>query len=130
MKKLIEQMVKFGLVGIVATLIDVATFYVLNHWTELSYLLVNVISFAVSLIFNYWASMKYVFVSKYSGNERLKEAVIFLLLSIGGLIVQELSLLLFVGSFDMPPIIGKLGATVISLIFNFVSRKLFLEEKM
>lgn len=60
MKKLIEQVVKFGIVGIIALIIDVVLLNLLLL-VHLNNVVAGTISFIISLIFNYIASMKYVF---------------------------------------------------------------------
>lgn len=59
MKKLIEQVVKFGIVGVIALIIDVALLNLLM-FVNVSNVIAGTISFIISLIFNYIASMKYV----------------------------------------------------------------------
>ena len=64
MRKLLEQIVKFGLVGVIATVIDYAILMFLSQVIGWDPVLSSGISFTISLVFNYLASMKYVFVRK------------------------------------------------------------------
>lgn len=85
-KKLVKQILKFGIVGGIAFLIDFIVYsIVLNlvDW-EYGYLLAGVAGFTISLIFNYLASMAFVFVRK-EGADKRKEFIIFLVLSLIGL---------------------------------------------
>ena len=64
MKKLFEQIVKFGIVGAIAFVIDYAVLFVLVQFLHMDSIIAATISFTVSVIFNYLASMKYVFVGR------------------------------------------------------------------
>ena len=61
MKKLIAQFMKFGIVGVIAFLIDYGLMVALTEFFGVPYLISNTISFTVSVVFNYVASMRYVF---------------------------------------------------------------------
>ena len=75
MKKLIKQILKFGIVGVIATIIDVGLYSLLTEVIGIHYAISQVISFAISLAFNYWASIKWVFDAK---KQTPKEAILFM----------------------------------------------------
>ena len=64
MQKLLAQIMKFGVVGVIATVIDFGIMNLLHYGLGLNILIANTSGFIVSLIFNYVASMKYVFAHK------------------------------------------------------------------
>ena len=151
MKKLIEQIVKFGVVGIVATIVDWAIFAILVEVYGASAVLAGavglktwktiatIISFSVSVVVNYIGSMKYVF-ERRDDMSRTKEFIILLVLSIIGLIINVIIIRALDGidSYfkDWPAIISRFAymipkviATLVVLVWNFVSRKLLLEKK-
>lgn len=128
LRKLMDQVIKFGLVGVIATIIDFGVLYISTDILNVNYLVSAAIGFILSTIFNYKASMKYVFKSKYK-DARNKELSIFLSLSVIGLGINEVLLWLFVSLFHTHYLLGKLLATFFVLVFNFVSRKLLLEDK-
>lgn len=123
-----QQLIKFGLVGVIATLIDFLILYLSTDLLGVNYLVSAAIGFIVSTIFNYVASMKYVFKSKYEDNKN-KELLIFIGLSIIGLGINELLLMVLVENIGFHYMIGKLLATVVVMLFNFISRKILLEKK-
>ena len=93
-KKLIDQILKFGVVGGLAFLIDYGLLYVLTEFVGIHYLISSVISFTVSLIFNYILSIKWVFdVTK---KQTAKEITIFVILSVIGLGINQV--VMYVGS--------------------------------
>ncbi len=125
-KKLIDQILKFGVVGGVAFLIDYGLLYVLTEFVGIHYLISSVISFTVSLIFNYILSIKWVFdVTK---KQTAKEITIFVILSVIGLGINQV--VMYVGS-DLLHIyymLTKIVATAIVMVWNFVTRKIFIEK--
>ncbi len=128
MKKLIEQIIKFGIVGILATIIDYAGLLIFVEVFHIHYLVSSALSFIVSLIFNYLVSMKYVFKSK-DNLSRHKEFLIFVTLSIVGLLLNQLIMWITVDKLRIYYMMSKVIATAIVMIWNFVTRKIFLEQK-
>lgn len=123
MKKLINQIIKFGIVGFIAFLIDYGLFALLTL-VGLHYSISQIISFIVSFIFNYTASMKWVFDSN-SKNKFIP----FLLLSLIGLGINELLLYIGIDLLHYNKLIVKLISTIIVMIFNFTTRKILIEKK-
>ena len=97
---LIKQFLKFGAVGGMAFLIDYGALFVLSEVFGIYYLIANAISFTVSVIFNYTCSMKFVFSGK-EGMSKRKEFVIFVILSVLGLLVNEFLMWLGVDIFNL-----------------------------
>ena len=128
MKKLILQMVKFGAVGFLCFLIDYGIMLLLTELAGVNYLISCCISFSVSVIVNYLLSMHFVFAAKANMKKRT-QFVIFVILSVIGLGLNQLFMWLFVDLAHIPYQIAKLAVTAIVMLFNFVTRKVFLEEK-
>ena len=126
MKKLIHQFMKFGVVGIIAFFIDYGLLFVLTEFGGINYLVSATISFTVSVIFNYIASMRYVFTHKEDMSRR-KEFVIFVVLSAIGLVINNVCMWAGVEIFGIHYMITKIGATAIVMVWNFVTRKIFLD---
>ena len=68
MQKLLAQIMKFGVVGVIATVIDFGIMNLLHYGLGLNILIANTSGFIISLIFNYLASMKYVFCLLYTSD--------------------------------------------------------------
>ena len=124
MNKLIKQILRFGLVGGIAFLIDYGIFTLLTL-LGVNYLIANVISFSVSVIFNYVASIKWVFDAK---KQTSKDAVIFIVLSFIGLGINELLLYVGVDKLHINELLMKLVATAIVMVYNFITRKIIVEK--
>lgn len=146
-KKLIAQILKFGVVGGLSFLIDFIITLIVSAICRSAGMQVataatvgGLFGFCISLIFNYFMSMKYVF-ERRDDIDRRKEFVIFALLSLIGLGINELILYFGVIICDMavpklvadyPSVITavvKMAATGIVMVYNFISRKMTLEKK-
>ena len=127
MSKLIEQLMKFGVVGIIATVIDFVVLTILTETFGVHYLTSAAIGFIIATLFNYVASMRYVFNSRFGRHEKRKELIIFILLSLVGLVLNQFFMWLFVEFFSIFYIFSKVLATVLVMAWNFVSRKIFIE---
>lgn len=129
MRKLIEQILKFGVVGFIAFGIDYGLLMLLSQVIGMDPVLSAAISFIVSLTFNYLASMRFVFTHR-DDMSRTREFVIFLVLSAVGLGINELIMwvgVLLLGTGALAVTAVKVFATAVVMVWNFVSRKKWLD---
>ena len=124
---MILQLIKFGIVGVIAAIVDVGVLVVFKELFCFDVLLSSAISFCVSVTVNYILSMSFVFKSKKQG--KVKEFVIFVVLSVGGLCLNQFILWLGVEFTPIHYLVVKIIAMVIVPIYNFITRKIFLESK-
>ncbi len=145
MQKIIKQILKFGVVGGLAFLIDYFLLMFLTSVIGLNHLISAPISFSVSLVFNYVCSMKFVFESR-EDLSRQKEFIIFLVLSLIGLGINQvviwfmmdgfpqiwvslIRIFSFIDNKKVKLTLAKLVATFIVMVWNFIGRKVLLEKK-
>lgn len=126
MKHLVEQVLKFGVVGVIAFLIDYSLLYVLTEFCHIHYMISSIISFTVSLIFNYIASIYWVFDVKQK--QTYKEVIVFTILSVIGLGINQLVMYLMTDVGNIYYMLSKLVATAIVMVWNFITRKIFIEK--
>ena len=129
LKNLLFQLIKFGIVGVLATILDWGIFYLLTNIINIHYGIATAISFLISTVFNYYLSVKYVF-DVDSSTSKKRNFIIFLIFSIIGLGLNELILWICIEKIHLYNMIGKIVATGLVMIFNFITRKLFLEKGM
>ena len=110
MQKLLAQIMKFGVVGVIATVIDFGIMNLLHYGLGLNILIANTSGFIISLIFNYLASMKYVFAHK-EGMSRRREFIIFVVLSVIGLVLNDGIVLALNAGLGLEANIAKICAT-------------------
>lgn len=126
--KLFRQIIKFGFVGGTAFLIDAGILFILTEFCGIHYLISGAVSFTVSVIYNYILSIKWVFDAK-EGNSKVEELAVFIGLSVIGLGLNQLFMWFFVDLLHIYYMLSKIVATAIVMVYNFITRKLFIERK-
>lgn len=127
-RNLLLQILRFTLVGGSAFLVDAGLLFILKEFAGINYLISGAISFTASVIYNYVLSIKWVFDIK-AHRDKTQEFIIFVLLSLIGLALNQFFMWLFVELFYIHYMISKVFATSIIMVYNFVTRKIFLEKK-
>lgn len=141
MKNLLNQIIKFGIVGLFCFLIDFGITTGFTNLLGIHYLISKFLGFVVSAVVNYLLSIKFVFTQKKEMDKK-KEFTVFLILSAFGLLINEIVMYLcidgiyarsgqlqeFVSHANMVAL-SSILATGIVMVYNFISRKLFLERK-
>ncbi len=141
MDGLIGQILRFGVVGTIATVIDVGVYTICCNLIGIPYLISGTMGFVASIVISYFMNMRFVFKGK-EGESKLKEFTIFTVLSIFGLGLNELILYICVDGIYLhwqwiqtivalkaANVLAKLFATGIVMFYNFISRKMFLEDR-
>ncbi len=141
MKNLMNQILKFGVVGVFCFLIDFGLTTGLTNIFGVHYLISKFFGFVVSAIVNYILSIKFVFTQKKEMDKK-KEFTVFLILSAFGLLINEVVMYICIDgiyanarvlrnmiSDGLMVSVSSVIATGIVMVYNFISRKLFLERK-
>jgi putative flippase GtrA len=127
MRRLVWQFTRFLIVGLISFSVDYGVFVLLLNVFGVQYVLASTVSFSLSLVLNYVLTLKFVFEAK-PGRNLVKEFLIYLGLNIIALGLNQLILVVTVSAFGASPLIGKLIATAVVLVYNFISRKLLIER--
>lgn len=126
--KLFMQIAKFIVVGGTAFLIDYYLLIFLRNTLKMNLILSATIGFSVSVIYNYILSTIWVFETDQS-KSKSKTFVLFIILSIIGLIINNAVLYVLVELTSLLSLtMAKIIATAIVMVYNFVTRKIFLEK--
>lgn len=127
MKKLIEQILRFGIVGVLAFIIDYGLMVFCTEILGIYYLWSSLISFTVSVVFNYVMSVKWVF-NVDNGKTQTQNLIFFVTFSVIGLGINQLIMWVGVDQVKISYLIVKLFATAIVMVFNYVTRKWYFEK--
>jgi len=111
-----QKFLKFGLVGIINTLISIC-FYILLVNIGLHYILANILSYLIGVLNSYYWNKKWVF--NYHDNH-LSVFVKFLLVNLIVLGINTLSLYVCVHLIGMNKYEAQLIATAIGMGINFI----------
>lgn len=141
MNNLLAQILKFAIVGGISFLVDFAVYGIMCNVLGVHYVIAGVAGFFVSVVVNYLLSMKFVFVSK-EDMRKDKEFVIFVILSLIGMVLNSVILYICIDliymhwlwlnqilEIEIMNLAAKIIATGIVMVYNFVSRKIFLEKE-
>ena len=131
LKPLVEQFLKFGVVGVVAFVVDYGVLMLLSQCLGWDPVISSVISFVVSVVVNYVGSMHFVF-ERRDDLSRRREFSTFVILSAVGLVINSACIWVgtgIIGSGALSVTVTKVLATIIVSVWNFVSRKHWLEAK-
>jgi len=128
MRILLTQFLRYLIVGGLAFAVDFGTLTLLHGVFGVHYLMANAGGFIVGLVVNYFLSINWVFDQRRLSNPWM-EFIAFAAIGLLGLAINELSMFLLVGVVELHYQVAKLGATGISLVWNFGARKVVLFQR-
>ena len=128
MKKLFAQII----VGFLCFFIDYGIMVALVELAGFGELLASGCSFTVSVIVNYILSITVVFDTDKSA-DKAKQFIVFVILSLIGLGLNQIIMwggVAWLGQYmNRAYMVVKIFATGVVMVYNFISRKLFIEKK-
>ncbi len=130
MKKLIQQLVLFGVVGVVTLIIDTSVTYMLYNFVHLQAFLASGIGFLSGFFFNFPMNRKKVF--HHSEDDRFSlhaQIILYAALSIFNLIATSAAVAGLVGLNLLKIQYAKIIVTAIFAVWNFLVFRLFIFSK-
>jgi putative flippase GtrA len=119
---LFQQLRRYTLVGAMAFAFDFASLFALTHFGGIPYLIAAGIAFLIGLSINYALSIKWVFSRRSIGDKRM-EFLLFALIGIVGLGLNELLIWIFTEVASFHYLASKIISTVFVYSWNFFARK-------
>lgn len=116
--KLVDQFVKFGLVGVLNTLLSLAIYYILIYF-NIYYIIANIISFLISVLNSFFLNKNFVFNDKKKGNVFKKLFKVYLSYGVT-LVLSTVLLSIQVEYFNIPKTIAPIINLVFTIPINFV----------
>ena len=130
MKKLFAQIIKFGAVGFLCFFIDYGIMVALVELAGFGELIASGCSFAVSVTVNYILRDRK---STDKGADKTKQFAVFVILSLIGLGINQLIMwagVAWLGRYmKRAYMVVKIFATAVVMVYNFITRKMFIEKK-
>ena len=118
--------VENGVVGVLAFAVDYGLLALFTEVLGINYLVSATLSYVVATVFNYLASMRYAFTHKEDMSRR-REFNPFFIGPLIGLGVNNICMWAGAELLGVHYLIVKLFATAIVAVWNFVTRKIFLD---
>lgn len=130
-KNIIGQFLRYFVTGGLAFVVDFGVFALSLYYFEIHYLVSNLIGLMAGNVVNYLLSIGWVFSSEKRKMEkhRLLEIIVFVLISLFGMGLNEFLMYLFVGLLAIQEMVSKIIAAIIVLLYNFFARKYILFKK-
>ena len=127
-QKIITQLAKFVIVGVITTLIDWGIYYILCYVVDINPLIAQLFSFTFSTIASFYMNTLWVF-NTTKGKTKRRLIIEFFLFSGCALGISTVLLYIFIYKCNMNDMLAKVVTTAITMVFNYVTRKMFLEDR-
>lgn len=127
-----KDVIMYGLMGILTTLINIFIFVVITKFFGWNYVAGTTIAWLVSVIFAYFTNKHFVFESvDYSIIAILRELLLFFIFRIISYIIDILLMVLFVEVLIVNDLISKIIANFFVILINFFASKylIFIKKK-
>ena len=127
-RETIRQFVKFGIIGIVNTLINLGCLYIFTEFFKIYYILSAVLAFLVAVTNSFVLNKIWTFKEKIY-EDTSKKYVKFMIISVTALLVNLAILYFFTEFLHLHYLISQIIATGTNLIINFLGSKLWTFKK-
>lgn len=120
------RFVKFGMVGVINTLVNWIIFFILNA-LGMYYILANIIAYILGTVNSYLWNTLWVF--KYKDKASTETTIKFIILNLIGLGLNTGILYVLVDLCNLNKFIGLITTTAIVMIINYIVNKLWVFSK-
>ena len=125
-----KEVILYVVFGVLTTVVNIGSFYVLTNFIHLEENLANAISIVVAVLVAYFTNRKMVFNSTASGiREKLLEFFKFIIGRAFTMIVEFVGFFLMFNVIGISELISKTFITVLVIILNFFISKFFAFKK-
>lgn len=129
-KFLTKEIIFYGLFGILTTVINLLTFYILNSLFQINENLSNIVAILLAVLFAYFTNRKLVFNSTAAtSKDKLIEFLKFMLGRVFTMIVEFVGCAILFHILDISDMIIKVFMTILIVILNFFISKFFAFKK-
>lgn len=116
----LKEFIKFCVVGFITFLLDYGLLFLLTEKLQINYLLSTALAFTIAVIVNYILCLFFVFTKSKNGR---RQFILFIYASLGGLLLNQLSMWFLVEKLSIYYLIAKIISTIIVTIWNYITKK-------
>lgn len=121
-----KEVILYGIFGVLTTVVNIATFYVLTTYANITENISNIIAIVLAVVFAYVTNRKLVFNSNAKGaSEIIKEIFKFFSARFVTMLVEFFGFMLLFNAMHIPNLWSKAIITVLVIILNFFLSKFF-----
>ncbi|WP_243278166.1 GtrA family protein [Clostridium yunnanense] len=113
------RFIRFGIVGVMNTLITIIAFWILGKF-GINYILANTLSYLIGVVNSYFLNSKWVFKVNAKNSER---SVKFVIINLIVLAINNCLLILFVSKFSLDKHVAQILVIGICMVLNYFLNK-------
>ena len=117
----LKEIILYGIFGVLTTVVNIVTFYVLYDIGHLYLILANVIAWFVSVLFAYITNRKYVFKTK--NDDISKEIALFFGARIFSLVVDTVIIYIGIDIMHLDALFIKILSNIVVIVLNYIFSK-------
>lgn len=111
-----NKFIKYSLIGVTSASLDFLVFYLLNTYTSINYLIINVISISCGITNSFFLNAKL----NFKVHDRyLKRYLKFYTVGILGIIVSNVTLYILHGQMELPVMLSKIATVLLVVVIQF-----------
>lgn len=117
----IRKFVKFGMIGVLNTVVDLGSYYVMNKLIGIGPYLSQILSFLIAALNSFILNKFWTFEKRNPVTKT--EAVRYLITNAGYLTCSLLIMRLFISLFSLDPFVAKFPTAALMVFFNYLMAK-------
>lgn len=125
---LLTQLAKFTIAGVINTAVDWAIFFSLYNLLQVNPVVAQAISFTVATIISFFINTIWVFNTTKAKTKR-RLIIEFFVLNLIALGITTVLIYLFIEQLHINELLAKILTTAITMVYNYITRKLSLEDR-
>lgn len=120
-QEIVKEFSRYFFVGLLCAVLDLAFLYFLVEFIHLWYLLAAIISFSLITYGGYFLQRSFTF--RNTSENKKKQFTLFIVISVCGLVINTMSMYLFVSIFGIWYVFSNILIKAIVFLWNFLANK-------
>lgn len=127
-QEILTQLAKFTIAGVINTAVDWGIFFSLYNLLQVDPVLSQAISFTIATVISFFINTVWVF-NTTKNKTRWRLITEFFILNLIALGITTVLIYLFIDQMHMNELLAKILTTIITMVYNYITRKLTLEDR-